>query len=399
MSCTHTPCLPFWPEVVLSRRSSTGTGDACRLHATKPCPLRHTHRPPLSHTRFHLLYMLLAVHPIHPRQHQCITQADTPLTSPLPSPLQWLSHDLPLLRALQEALDADITARVGHLAEVNVPRYFITRAAVSLVPGAILAANMLSSMWRVGKMMELTGMTPDDPSSKTGKSYLQKLGVMSTAKVAAVESLGDVYQYAVYIWLAAAAADAAAGGASLAATLVDEVLLGSVVVLAGALSTFAAVYSRPLFVARAGEFLAMLQLIYLINPRMRRAGSAGCRVVEDGVAGCAEQEQQEGEGEEAEKVQQASRCGGTGPQHERVDVSGGDSSSRDRLLMMQMGPLRRRLAGRLRTFSCPGGGDPAAAAAAGGVHGLCGQQQAVGSSSSSSGQVRVHSAMAVDSAR
>jgi hypothetical protein len=98
-----------------------------------------------------------------------------------------------------------------------------------------------------------------------------------------------VYQVSTYVIIGVAAAD----GLVLAESILDEVLLGSVAVVSAALSTGAEVHSRPLFVAKAAEFLSQLQLVALLNPGMRRGAEAEAEAADDeGQAG----EEEEGEG-------------------------------------------------------------------------------------------------------
>jgi hypothetical protein len=96
-----------------------------------------------------------------------------------------------------------------------------------------------------------------------------------------------VYQVSTYVIIGVAAAD----GLVLAESILDEVLLGSVAVVSAALSTGAEVHSRPLFVAKAAEFLSQLQLVALLNPGMRRGADAEAEAADEGQAG----EEEEGE--------------------------------------------------------------------------------------------------------
>ncbi|EFJ44928.1 hypothetical protein VOLCADRAFT_94709 [Volvox carteri f. nagariensis] len=191
----------------------------------------------------------------HPREHMGPVREVT-----------WLSTELPRVRALSASIESDLHDRVAHLSRVNAPLHFLTRASVALVPFGVMTVNFLGILRLMANMLQCVGMRGDTSANKS----LGLLGAKNAALVSAVDSLGDVYSFAVFTTVLADLQGLGLVEAAAAMDVLDGLMLGSISVVTGAVSALGAYLSRPLVVRAAAEFLASLQTIYVLNPSMRR---------------------------------------------------------------------------------------------------------------------------------
>ncbi|KAG2448601.1 hypothetical protein HYH02_006492 [Chlamydomonas schloesseri] len=179
---------------------------------------------------------------------------------------EWLREELPRVRALSAAVTEEVQARTAHLGKVNAPLHFLKRGAVALVPFGVLTVNTLGIVRLMANMLQLSGMRGDTSANKA----LGLLGAENAALVSAVDSLGDVYSFAVFATVLADLQGMGFVEAAEAMDVVDGLTLGSIGVVTGAVSALGAYLSRAVMVRSAGQFLASLQTIYALNPAMRR---------------------------------------------------------------------------------------------------------------------------------
>lgn len=196
-----------------------------------------------------------------------LTGGTWPVFSSVGQLLQYIRDELPRVLRLCAAVEDDVRATVQSYREVNKLKHGLKRGAVALVPFAVHAVNLAGMMRLVRNMMADTGMVLD---KQTGKG-VAKLSAPVAGKVAAIECLGDVYQYGVMAMFAADLALGAAADAVLATSvLLDGLLLGSICVVTGTISAIGAALTRPAMVHSVARFLATLQTLYLLSPTMRR---------------------------------------------------------------------------------------------------------------------------------
>ncbi|KXZ55315.1 hypothetical protein GPECTOR_3g449 [Gonium pectorale] len=217
---------------------------------------------------------------------------------------EWLSTELPRVRTLAAAIEAELQARVEHLARVNAPLHFLKRASVALVPFGVMTVNFLGILRLMATMLGCVGMRGDTSANKA----LGLLGAQNAALVTAVDSMGDVYSFAVFATVLADLQGMGLMEAAAAMDVLDGLMLGSISVVTGAVSALGAYLSRPVVVRAAASFLASLQTIHVLNPSMRRATEkrpGGGRGGKGGRRG-------KGKGEETEGLLAASRSGALG---------------------------------------------------------------------------------------
>ncbi|GIL91053.1 hypothetical protein Vretimale_9479 [Volvox reticuliferus] len=179
---------------------------------------------------------------------------------------QWLVEELPRVRALSASVEADLQDRVAHLARVNLPLHFLSRASVALVPFGVMTVNFLGILRLMASMLQCVGMRGDTSANKA----LGLLGAKNAALVTAIDSMGDVYSFAVFSTVLADLQGLGLVEAAAAMDVLDGLMLGSISAVTGAVSALGAYLSRPVVVRASAEFLASLQTIYVLNPAMRR---------------------------------------------------------------------------------------------------------------------------------
>ncbi|PNH10274.1 hypothetical protein TSOC_003013 [Tetrabaena socialis] len=98
---------------------------------------------------------------------------------------EWLVEQLPRVRALAAAIEADLQARVAPFAKVNAPWHFLSRASVALVPFGVMTVNFLGIVRLMANLLQVVGMRGDTSANKA----LSMLGAQNAALVIAVDSL------------------------------------------------------------------------------------------------------------------------------------------------------------------------------------------------------------------
>ncbi|GLI60649.1 hypothetical protein VaNZ11_002846 [Volvox africanus] len=238
---------------------------------------------------------------------------------------QWLLEELPRVRALSASIEMDLQNRVAHLARVNAPLHFLSRASVALVPFGVMTVNFLGILRLMASMLQCVGMRGDTSAKKA----LGLLGAKNAAFVTAIDSMGDVYSFAVFSTVLADLQGLGLVEAAAAMDVLDGLMLGSISAVTGAVSALGAYLSRPLVVRASAEFLASLQTIYVLNPAMRREserrprGGRG-KAVRKKCAG-RKGRQGDAEGDEADQIELQGllqRCN-------RRAVSSGEAAARD----------------------------------------------------------------------
>ncbi|GFR39597.1 hypothetical protein Agub_g57, partial [Astrephomene gubernaculifera] len=180
---------------------------------------------------------------------------------------QWLISELPRVRALSSAVRQQLHERLDHLGRINAPLHFLKRASVALVPFGVLTVNFLGVVRLMATMLQLAGMRGDTSANKA----LGLLGAQNAAMVTGIDSMGDIYSFAVFATVLADLQGMGLVEAAEAMDVVDGLTLGSIGVVTGAVSALGAYLTRPLVVRSATDFLAGLQTMHVLNPAMRRA--------------------------------------------------------------------------------------------------------------------------------
>ncbi|GLC43230.1 hypothetical protein PLESTF_000406300 [Pleodorina starrii] len=178
----------------------------------------------------------------------------------------WLAEELPRVRSLSGRIEEELQGRVAHLGKVSAPLHFLSRASVALVPFGVMTVNFLGILRLMANMLQCVGMRGDSSANRA----LGLLGAKSAAFVTAIDSMGDVYSFAVFSTVLADLQGLGLVEAAAAMDVLDGLMLGSISVVTGAVSALGAYLSRPIVVRAAAEFLASLQTIHVLNPAMRR---------------------------------------------------------------------------------------------------------------------------------
>eukprot|EP00245_Coleochaete_scutata_P001769 TRINITY_DN12222_c0_g1_i2.p1 TRINITY_DN12222_c0_g1~~TRINITY_DN12222_c0_g1_i2.p1 ORF type:complete len:463 (+),score=86.65 TRINITY_DN12222_c0_g1_i2:226-1614(+) len=180
---------------------------------------------------------------------------------------KYVSEEIPSLIRVRDAIIGDVNEHVKQYKKLNPLKHGAKRAAVALIPFAIHAVNVAGMIRLCGRMMIKTGMVGDRESQKV----VAGLGALTTGAVTVIDEIGDIYQYVIYatvLYDFATASSLEVAAQSL--TVFDGFLLGSVTVVTGIVSAIGAYVTRPGLVDTLAAFIANLQVLYLLNPEMRR---------------------------------------------------------------------------------------------------------------------------------
>eukprot|EP00879_Flechtneria_rotunda_P000970 GHRR01001103.1.p1 GENE.GHRR01001103.1~~GHRR01001103.1.p1 ORF type:complete len:461 (+),score=171.15 GHRR01001103.1:185-1567(+) len=192
---------------------------------------------------------------------------------------QRLRGDLVHAVAIRAALLQDIQTLLRPYMQVDKLRHFAKRGAVALVPGGVHAVNALGLVRLAKRVLQATGMA----SSKHAKKAVASSTAAGGAKVTAIDSISDVYQFIVQGSIVADALTAAAGAADLAAgaaaaadtvTVLDAFTLGTVCVFTGMVSAWGAAMCRPATVDGMARVIAAQQLVAAVQPDLLYTGES-----------------------------------------------------------------------------------------------------------------------------